>query len=132
MGNRRGRREGRRCGRRPSRSVESSRRLLAVIVVAVVETFVSVLVPFATSHSIVTTSVTFSLATALCRFVGTLQVTPATLIEVGTTAVIAPRAFTCSGRGGLGGWHPPDVIRIASPAAVPPPSLPFAKPPAAL
>ena len=93
----------------------------------------SVLVPFATSHSIVTTSVDLQLRDLrTAGLVGTPHVTPATLIDVGETAVIAPRAFTCSGRGAFGGLQPPDVIRTASPAAVPPPSLPFAKPPAAL
>src|SRR4029079_1714447 len=92
------------------------------------ETFLSVLVAFATSHSIVTTSTTFSGETSFCRFAGTPHVTPATLIEPVDpveTAVMAPWAFTRSGFGGVGGWQPPEVIRTASPAAVPP-SLPFA------
>ena len=90
------------------------------------------LVPFATSHSMVTTSATFSLEIAFCSVVGTLHVTPATLICVDETAVTAPRAFTCSGRGGFGGLQPPSVMRTASPAAVPPPILPLPNPPAAL
>src|SRR6478609_1756977 len=89
----------------------------------------SVLVPEALMHLISTRSPFLNLATSLVRFAGTVQLTPATVTTL-PLIVMLPCSWIVSGFGGLGGLQPPEVSTTALPPAVPPPSLPFEKPPA--
>src|SRR5215831_10063199 len=89
----------------------------------------SVLAPAALEHLISTRSPVWNFATSAARFAGTLQLTPATVTTL-PLMVTLPCSSIVSGFGGLGGWQPPEVITTALPPAVPPPSLPFVKPPA--
>src|SRR5215468_8755196 len=87
----------------------------------------SVLTPEALVHLISTRSPVLNFE--MSKPAGTLQLTPATVTTL-PLMVMVPWAWTVSGFGGLGGLQPPDVTTTALPPAVPPPSLPFEKPPA--
>ena len=98
------------------------------------EIFVSVFVPPETVQVISTWPPIASPRpdTADCSSVGIVHVTPAAAIVVEVMLVIAPLTLIWSGFGAGTGWHPPGSTSTASPPLVPPPSLPFVKPPVVL
>ena len=86
-------------------------------------TRVSVFTPLTSEHLISACEPVVRVATFACRLVGTVQVSPATVIDVDETAVTRPfaslRSLTV-----FVDWHLPGPVSTAAPPAVPPPSLP--------
>src|SRR5215475_10635087 len=89
----------------------------------------SVFVPFVSAQWISARSPTLNVATFAAREGGTAQVSPATVIDIAETSETVPRAALFS-VGGRFGTHLVGPSSTAEPAAVPPPSLPFVRPPA--
>src|SRR5215469_4709076 len=90
----------------------------------------SVFVPLVSAQWISARSPTLNVPTFVARDGGTAQVSPATVIVVvGETAETVPRAALVSVNGWFG-THLVGPSSTAEPGPAPPPSLPFARPPA--
>jgi hypothetical protein len=86
-------------------------------------------VPFMSAQWISARSPTLNAATFAARAGGTAHVSPATVMDIDETAETVLRAALFS-VGGRFGTHLVGPSSTAEPQAVPPPSLPLAKPPA--